>query len=99
MWSLASSTKRYTRFVSHSNEHHYAGIQFFTTDSRKIVNFPKYHSVNCTTKHQASNNYFTAMPSGMDHMAARSQSSFWIRVTPVIFCSVPTPSTRIGLTA
>lgn len=53
--------KRYTRFVSHSNEHHYAGIQFFSTDSRKIVNFPKYHSDNCTTKHQTTNSYFKPM--------------------------------------
>lgn len=34
------------------------GIVFWKADGTKIVNFPKQHSENCTTKHQNTNNWF-----------------------------------------
>ena len=34
------------------------GIVFWTKDGTKIVNYPKQHSANCTTKHQSTNSYF-----------------------------------------
>lgn len=34
------------------------GICFWTNSGIQIVNFPKQHSVNCTTKHQATNSWF-----------------------------------------
>jgi hypothetical protein len=36
------------------------GICFWTTDMRKIVNYPKQHSKNCTLKHQATSSRFKA---------------------------------------
>lgn len=34
------------------------GICFFTANDGRIVNYPKQHSANCTTKHQATNEWF-----------------------------------------
>jgi hypothetical protein len=34
------------------------GIVFWKADGTKIVNFPKQHSANCTTKHQNTNSWF-----------------------------------------
>lgn len=36
------------------------GIMFRTTDNQEIVNYPKQHLQNCTTKHQATSNRFKA---------------------------------------
>jgi hypothetical protein len=36
------------------------GICFWTTDMQKVVNYPKYHSKNCTQKHQATQSRFKA---------------------------------------
>lgn len=37
------------------------GIIFWTSDGTEIVNFPKQHSENCTTKHQNTNKRFKSM--------------------------------------
>lgn len=37
------------------------GIAFWTSDGTKIVNFPKQHSENCTTKHRNTNQRFKRM--------------------------------------
>lgn len=37
------------------------GIVFWTSDGTEIVNFPKQHSENCTTKHQNTNQRFKRM--------------------------------------
>jgi len=34
------------------------GICFFTANGDRIVNYPKQHSANCTSKHQATNEWF-----------------------------------------
>lgn len=34
------------------------GIVFWKADGTKIVNYPKQHSENCTTKHQGTNSWF-----------------------------------------
>ncbi|TAV41555.1 nucleotidyltransferase domain-containing protein [Rhizobium leguminosarum] len=34
------------------------GIVFWKADGTKIVNYPKQHSENCTTKHQSTNSWF-----------------------------------------
>jgi hypothetical protein len=50
--------RRYTRYLSASNQDYAEGICFWTKDGSYIVNFPKQHSENCTLKHQASRNSF-----------------------------------------
>jgi len=37
------------------------GICFFNSSGDRIVNYPKQHSANCTTKHQATNEWFKPM--------------------------------------
>ncbi len=34
------------------------GIVFWKADGSQIINYPKQHSANCTSKHQATNGYF-----------------------------------------
>ena len=50
--------RRYTRFRSSTDRSYYEGITFWTTDGKQIINFPKHHSANATTKHQATNSWF-----------------------------------------
>jgi hypothetical protein len=53
--------RRYTRFKSYSDERHHTGICFWSSDGTRIINFPKQHSANCTTKHQGTNGWFKPM--------------------------------------
>ncbi|MEY9726275.1 nucleotidyltransferase domain-containing protein [Bradyrhizobium yuanmingense] len=48
----------YYGFSSAAPSNYAEGICFYLPDGTKIVNFPKQHSTNCTTKHQACNNSF-----------------------------------------
>ena len=53
--------RRYVRFISTDNYKYIPGIIFPTTSSREVKNYPKLHSTNCTTKHQATNEWFKPM--------------------------------------
>ena len=50
----AAEYRRYTGV----GENFHRGIVFWTADGTMIVNFPKQHSANCTTKHQGTNGWF-----------------------------------------
>jgi hypothetical protein len=50
--------RRYTRFHSPTDRTYYEGITFWTPDGVQIINYPKHHSANATTKHQATNSWF-----------------------------------------
>lgn len=50
--------RQYFRFKSVNDQMHYKGVQFVAADGTSIVNFPKLHSENCTTKHQATASWF-----------------------------------------
>lgn len=50
--------RRYTRFRSDADNHYYEGITFWTTDGVQIINYPKHHSANATTKHQNTKSWF-----------------------------------------
>lgn len=52
---VATQFRRYHRFISTTNQVYDAGICLFTSAGNMIVNYPKYHSQNCTTKHQLTN--------------------------------------------
>lgn len=47
----------YRRYTGTGRQFH-AGICFWTSDGVQIVNYPKQHSANCTTKHQSTNGWF-----------------------------------------
>lgn len=38
--------------------HYWEGVCFFTPAGVKIVNYPRYHAAHCTTKHQATSQWF-----------------------------------------
>lgn len=50
--------RKYTRFRSWSDQAFVEGIRFKTTDGVEIINYPKQHSENCTTKHQGTSSWF-----------------------------------------
>lgn len=49
---------RYLRFKSWADQRSEEGICFFAGDGTRIDNFPKQHSANCTTRHQATASWF-----------------------------------------
>lgn len=50
--------RRYTRYMSVYDNSYISGIIFPSSNNGEIINFPKMHSDNCTTKHQASGTWF-----------------------------------------
>lgn len=50
--------RRYTRFRSNSDSSYVTGITFWTSDGVRIINYPKQHSANTTTKHQNTNGWY-----------------------------------------
>lgn len=54
----AAEFRKYIRFHSFSNQNYIEGICFWTKDGIKIINYPKLHSSNCTSKHQATISWF-----------------------------------------
>ncbi|MBY9064938.1 nucleotidyltransferase [Sphingomonas yunnanensis] len=50
--------RRYMRFKSFADQNFHTGICFWTPDGTRIINFPKQHSANATTKHQNTNQWF-----------------------------------------
>ena len=50
--------RKYTRFRSWTDQAYVEGITFWTTDGVQIINYPKQHSANCTTKHQQTGSRF-----------------------------------------
>lgn len=49
---------RHTSYRSPSDNRYHVGISFITADGDWIVNFPRQHKQNCTSKHQATSNRF-----------------------------------------
>jgi hypothetical protein len=55
---VATSFRRYHRFVSLNDQQYDEGICFFTDQGVRIANYPKQHSANCTIKHQGTNSWY-----------------------------------------
>lgn len=53
--------RRYTRFKSLNDSSYVSGIIFPSSWSGEIINYPKQHAENCTSKHQSSNSWFKPM--------------------------------------
>lgn len=53
--------RRYYKFNGISDQRYDEGICFYTLSGQRIVNYPKQHSANLTTKHQASAQWFKPM--------------------------------------
>lgn len=50
--------RHYLTYPAYGEPTYLEGIVFWTKTNTKIVNYPKQHSSNCTTKHQNTNSYF-----------------------------------------
>ena len=48
----------YYKFNNIQDQSYAGGICFYLPDGTQIVNFPKQHSENCTTKHQATSSWY-----------------------------------------
>lgn len=55
---VCAKYRRYRQDSNGNDDKYDEGISFFRTDGTRIDNFPKQHSDNCTTKHQASSSWF-----------------------------------------
>ena len=63
--------RRYTRFISPSDQEFVLGITFPTTSSGRIINYPRLHSDNCTAKHQATSSWFKPMVRILKNMRSK----------------------------
>lgn len=55
---VCAEWRQYFSFPSAAGQHRADGVVFWTANGTRIVNFPKQHSENCTTKHQGTNQWF-----------------------------------------
>jgi hypothetical protein len=63
--------RRYSRFRSASDSMYVEGICFFNSAGERIANYPKQHSANLTTKHQASSKWLKPMVRVLKNMRNR----------------------------
>lgn len=68
---VATQFRRYFKFKSQSDSNHIEGICFFNADGERVANYPKQHSANLTTKHQASTNWLKPMARVFKNMRSR----------------------------
>jgi hypothetical protein len=58
---VCTQFRRYHRFKSILDQHYDEGICFWDRAGTQIINYPKQHSVNMTTKHRDTANWFKPM--------------------------------------
>lgn len=68
---VATQFRRYFEFRSSSDSKYAEGICFFNAAGERIANYPKQHSVNLTTKHQASSRWLKPMARVLKNIRSR----------------------------
>lgn len=68
---VATQFRRYFKFRSQSDSEYVEGICFFNGAGERIANYPKQHSANLTTKHQASSKWLKPMARVLKNMRSR----------------------------
>lgn len=68
---VAVQFRRYSKFRSSSESAYVEGICFFNAAGERIANYPKQHSANLTTKHQASSKWLKPMARVFKNMRSR----------------------------
>ncbi len=68
---VATQFRRYSKFRSTSDSEYVEGICFFNAVGERIANYPKQHSANLTTKHQASSKWLKPMARVFKNMRSR----------------------------
>lgn len=83
----AAQYRRYLRYQSAYDNRYEEGIVFWTSDHQQIVNYPKQHSTNCTTKHQATSGWFKPVVRVLKNMRNRMVTDGYLRegVAPSYF--------------
>jgi hypothetical protein len=67
----AMQFRKYTRFRSATDNSFVGGICFYNSRGDRIVNYPKQHSANMTTKHQSSGTWLKPMVRILKNMRSR----------------------------
>jgi len=68
---VATQFRRYFKFRSGSDSEYVEGICFFNAAGERIANYPKQHSANLTTKHQASSKWLKPTARVFKNMRSR----------------------------
>lgn len=68
---VAIQFRRYFKFRSSSDSSYVEGICFWNGKGERIANYPKQHSANLTTKHQASSKWLKPMARVLKNMRSR----------------------------
>ncbi len=55
---VCAQHRRYRASSNGTDDQYDEGICFWTSDGTQIINFPKQHAENCTTKHNGTNQWF-----------------------------------------
>lgn len=55
---VCAQHRRYRASSNGADDQYDEGICFWASDGTQIINFPKQHAENCTTKHQGTNQWF-----------------------------------------
>ena len=55
---VCTDFRKYIKFRGAYDNSYVEGITFWAADGTQIINYPKRHSENCTTKHQGTNQWF-----------------------------------------
>jgi hypothetical protein len=68
---VAMEYRRYLKFNGFWDQDYVEGIIFFTSLGEQIINYPKPHSANLTTKHQATKSWLKPMVRVLKNMRSR----------------------------
>jgi hypothetical protein len=68
---IAIQFRRYHRFIALDNQAYDTGSCFYNGAGTLVANYPKQHSENCTTKHQATNSRFKPLVRILKNMRAK----------------------------
>jgi hypothetical protein len=63
--------RRYKRFRNLADEEYTEGVVFFTSAGEQMINYPKQHSMNLTSKHQQTNGRLKPLVRILKNMRAR----------------------------
>ena len=68
---VSAKYRRYFKFNGTQNQNYVEGICFWNSKGEQIANFPKQHSENLTTNHQASNQWLKPMVRVLKNMRSK----------------------------
>lgn len=76
---VCTAFRKYTKFRGTYDSNYVEGIVFWTGNGTQIINYPKSHSANCTTKHQRTNQWFKPTVRIIKNMRNRMIDGNYIR--------------------